>query len=70
MDLPSLQTKIGQSALLTDAERTYWMGNIVKMTPEQLEKLETILMQAERISWDEEAQHYLSIVNKVATLAV
>ena len=70
MDLPSLQTKIEQSALLTGTERQYWMGNIVKMTPEQLEKLETILVQAERISWDEEAQHYLSIANKVATLTV
>lgn len=70
MDLSSLHTKIERSPLLNEDERAYWTGNLPKMNAVQLEKLETVLIEAERISWDEEAQHYLSIVNKVATLAV
>ena len=69
MDLPTLQSKVQTSRLLSEAERTYWLGNIAHMTPEQLQKLETILAEAEGLSWSEEMQNYIAIATK-ATAAL
>ena len=69
MDLNTLLLKVQKSPLLTESERTYWAQNLPKMTLEQVEKLEGILTEAEGISWNEEMQNYLMIVNK-ATVAL
>ncbi len=69
MDLSPLLMKVHTSPLLTESERAYWAQNLPKMTPEQVQKLEGILTEAEGMSWSEEMQNYLMIVNK-ATVAL
>ena len=62
MDLFALRTKVLQSHLLTDGERSYWMANLPQMTESQLLKLESILGKAETITWGEKAKNYLSMI--------
>jgi|GEM_PF-3117413 hypothetical protein len=70
MDTATLTTKVQTSQLLSEADRTYWLGNIPRMTELQLKKLEAILNEASDLPWNEEMQHYLSIANKAqATFA-
>lgn len=69
MDPQALQTKVQTSRLLADAERAYWLQTMSRMTPEQLQKLWTILTEAESLQWNEEMRQYLAIANKV-TLAL
>ncbi|MBP9850183.1 MAG: hypothetical protein KBC47_00635 [Candidatus Peribacteraceae bacterium] len=69
MDLQTLSNKVQLSRLLTESERTYWVGNLPHMSEEQLQKLETILQEAQELSWSTEMQTYMSIANK-ATAAL
>ncbi|MFA5800038.1 MAG: hypothetical protein WC840_03710 [Candidatus Peribacteraceae bacterium] len=67
MDLQALTQKVQTSRLLTEAERSYWLFSLPRMTQEQLKKLEAILAEAETLPWNEQMQHYLSIATKAQT---
>ncbi len=67
MDLQTLSQKIRLSRLLTESERAYWVGNLPQMTEEQLLSLETILQEAQALSWNTEMQTYMSIATKAST---
>ncbi len=69
MDLPTLTSKVRLSRLLTESEREYWIGNLPNMSYEQLLKIESILQEAETLSWNTEMQTYMSIATK-ATAAL
>ncbi len=64
MDLPTLQAKVIASRLLTEQEKQYWAQNLPKMNPEQLNKLEGILLEAEKIPWQEQMDNYIKLVEK------
>lgn len=68
MDIQTLTTKVQASVLLSAEERTYWLSALPRMNPEQLSKLESILTEAEGMTWNEEMQQYLSILNKTSTV--
>lgn len=69
MDIPTLQSKIQSSRLLSNPERTYWLENLAKMNDDQLGKLEIILKEAEELPWNQEMQQYMLIATK-ATAAL
>ena len=68
MDAATLQTKVQSSRLLTEEEKTYWIGNLSRMTVEQLMKLNSILTEAAGINWTEKAKNYLSIITKATAV--
>jgi hypothetical protein len=70
MDLVSLTKRINQSRLLTEAERTYWRSNVERMTPEQIEKLEAILGEAEQLVWNPSMQSFLNMTTKTSTAPI
>jgi hypothetical protein len=67
MDLSTLSAKVQASRLLSAAEKTYWLENLPRMNGQQLQKLESILAEAENLPWNEEMQNYLSIAAKAQT---
>lgn len=67
MDLSTLSVKVQASRLLSKAEKTYWLDNLPRMNGEQLQKLDSILAEAENLPWNEEMQNYLSIAAKAQT---
>ena len=69
MNLTILTSKVQSSHLLSEAERTYWMASLPRMTEPQLQKLSSILEKAEAIPWGEKAEKYLRIITK-ATAAL
>ncbi len=52
------------SPLLSPAERTYWAAEVPVMTAEQTEKLDSLLLKAEQISWTEGMRHYVDVAAK------
>ena len=60
MDLPSLQALVTRSTLLTNDERTYWLGTLATMQPVQHQKLEAILTEAESVPLKESVQQYFA----------
>ena len=64
MDDTALHALIQESQLLTATERMYWQNNVLKMTPEQKDRLVTILQRAGKISWNEQIQQYLALIGK------
>lgn len=70
MDLSALSSKVRASRLLTESEREYWLSNMPRMTMEQLQKLTSILAEAEALPWNQTMQTYMSIAGSaVAALA-
>ncbi|TSC98318.1 MAG: hypothetical protein Greene101449_953 [Candidatus Peregrinibacteria bacterium Greene1014_49] len=63
VDFSILQSMIRESLLLTDAERTYWLAGLARMTPPQVDRLKSILDRAKNIPWNAALQ------KTVATLA-
>ena len=51
VDLSVLQIMIRESLLLTDVERTYWLAGLARMTPDQMDRLKSILDRARNIPW-------------------
>ena len=70
IDLSVLQTMIRESLLLTDPERAYWLAGLARMTPEQTEKLKSILDRARNIPWTQALQHAVSKIAGGASNAV
>jgi hypothetical protein len=66
-DLASLTTRVNQSRLLTEAERTYWRGNLPRMNEEQLGKLDAILTEAEQLAWNPAMQGVLDMATRTAS---
>jgi predicted glycosyltransferase len=66
MNIQKLQSLIGSSKILTDAERSYWIASLPKMSADQHSKLQEILAKAEKISWTEQVQKYFSLITKAA----
>jgi hypothetical protein len=64
MDIASLIVRVQTSKLLTDPEKAYWTSNLSHMKPDQIEKLDQILTEAEKLSWNENMQQYVSIAGK------
>ncbi|PIQ76109.1 hypothetical protein COU78_05930 [Candidatus Peregrinibacteria bacterium CG10_big_fil_rev_8_21_14_0_10_49_24] len=66
MDTARISALISESNILTSAEREYWTQSLPKMNPEQLAKLEQILVKAQQIPWTEHVQKYFSFITKSA----
>lgn len=64
MDIATLTIRVHTSKLLTTNEKSYWTSNLPHMTQEQVQKLDEILSEAERLSWSENMQQYVSIAGK------
>ena len=64
MTLPELQALITRSELLTNDERAYWLGTLGTMQPQQLQKLEAILTEAETIPLKESVHEYFQAIAK------
>ena len=64
MDLPTLQALVTRSTLLTETERKYWLGTLPTMSPEQCEKLEHILTEAEKIPLAQSVHTYYENLKK------
>ncbi len=64
MDLPQLTDLIRRSTLLTTEERAYWLSASPSMKPEQLAKLEQILVAAEQIPLQQSVQNYFAAVKQ------
>ena len=64
MTTQDLLQRIQSSRLLSIAEKAYWSQNLEKMTPEQREKLETILTEAEALIWTPAVQSYVDMATK------
>lgn len=62
VDLTVLQAMIRESLLLTDAERANWLAGLARMTPEQLERLKTILERAKNIPWNAALQKTVATI--------
>lgn len=69
MDLNALDVRVQASRLLTEQEKQYWCGNLQRMNPEQIAKLEAILAEAEALPWSKQMESYLQIATK-ATAAI
>ena len=59
-----LTSLVQKSQLLTEAEKSYWLSNLPKMTAEQKDRLIAILQRASKIQWNEQIQNYLSLIGK------
>ena len=64
MNTDALRAKVLSSHLLTEQERQYWLGNLPRMTPEQMMKLDRILTEAAGIPWGDHMQKYLDMVQR------
>lgn len=69
VDLSVLQTMIRESLLLTDAERAYWLAGLVRMTPEQMQRLKSILDRARNIPWTQALQKTVAAIANGAARA-
>ncbi|MDA1208832.1 MAG: hypothetical protein O2904_02250 [bacterium] len=70
MEITAVQALIQESHILTDAERVYWTKSLVKMTPDQMQKLVDILTKAQDIPWTKQVSNYFNLIAKSAKSAV
>lgn len=64
MTIAELTALIGKSTLLSVVEKAYWAGMLASMNPQQMEKLERILTDAERIPMQQHVHEYYDAVRK------
>ena len=70
MDAAALIQLVRASALLTDAEREYWLQNLPSMTPAQCKKLEAILGAPNPLPFQAELEQYFDALGKAAEAAI
>ncbi len=66
MDIQALTELVKKSALLNDTERKYWLQNIQTMTEPQLQKLESILKEADELPFGKQIEQYFTALAKTA----
>ena len=62
MDVAQLQALVERSILLSPEEKKFWLQSLQTMRGEQMEKLEQILTEAEKIPLKESVQKYFQAV--------
>lgn len=63
MTLHELHALIVRSTILSPEDRAYWLSILTTMRPEQAQKLENILVEAEKIPLQEKVREYISLVH-------
>ncbi len=68
MDTQALTDLVKKSALLSDAEREYWLKNMPSMTEPQLQKLADILREADQLPFGKQVEQYFTALVKTAAV--
>jgi hypothetical protein len=62
MDRTALGRMIGESRLLTAAEKLDWAQKLTRMDPAQMERFERTLTKAAALPWTQQMQQYVQTI--------